>query len=100
MLTCCKLYCECRDRVGSVPLRVILPKYFIFVHLVVKAEYWKLPLLPLQDYNCCWTDTRFLPAFIVSRLKVYDVSVYGPEGPVLFEGFGLAASISACFFVV
>ena len=26
MLTCCQLYCECRDRVGSVPLRVILPK--------------------------------------------------------------------------
>ena len=27
MLTCCQLYCTCRDRVGSVPLRVILPKY-------------------------------------------------------------------------
>ena len=25
MLTCCPLYCECRDRVGGAPLRVILP---------------------------------------------------------------------------
>ena len=26
MLTCCQLYCECRNGVGGAPLRVILPK--------------------------------------------------------------------------
>ena len=52
MLPCCQLYCECRDRVGSVQLRVILPKLDSHILTCLKVEHRENPRLnPLDEQN-------------------------------------------------
>ena len=79
MFTCCQLYCECRDRVGSVPLRVI----FITVPFQVRSITDELQSFQSGIYWLMWMPIVILmvpDVDIIFAMFVNDATPFSVNG--------------------